>query len=319
MTYFLGIDGGGTKTEAVLANEHGFVVSIGKSGGSNPNFVGRDVSFASIICATKAALSYINNKMVEQVVVCIPGIKKYSEELYQQLHKLLNVDKSKILIDDDELNSFYGALGKEYGAVVLAGTGSFAMGVNKEGQKCVIGGWGPIIGDEGSGHWIALQALKAVAREHDGIGPTTLLTNMIMRQYGVSNASDIRKVASLDNISVLVPLVLEAAQKGDSIALSIIYRAGIELAKMANAVISKLDLDNGFYDVALAGGISNLGDLIWVSFTATIRSLHERINIIKPKFTPGVGAVMIALKRVGIEWDNNIMNNLKTSYEERVR
>jgi len=319
MAYFLGIDGGGTKTEAVLADEHGFVLSIGKSGGSNPNFVGKEVSFASIICAAKAALACVNNSRIEEVVVCAPGIKKYTEELHQKLEKILNIGKSRILIDDDKLNSFYGALGKEYGAVVLAGTGSFAMGINKYGQKYVIGGWGPIIGDEGSGQWIAVQALKAIAKEHDGIGPTTLLTNMIMRQYGVSDASDIRRVIAIDNISGLVPVVMEAAQKGDSVALSIINRAGVELAKMANAVISKLDLNSSDYEVALTGGISNLGDLLWVPFMATIRSLHEKVNIIKPKFTPGVGAVMIALKRAGIEWCNDIMDNLKTSYEERMK
>jgi len=310
MDYYLGIDGGGTKTEAILADRTGRILGMGRSGGSNPNFVGKKKAFQSILEAIRLTLCELDPKIISHVAICIPGIKKYQ----QGIISLLPFDKERLTISTDELSTFYSALLKEYGVVVLAGTGSFVLGINKRGVKASVGGWGPIIGDWGSGYWIGREALKSVVQEHDGMGSRTLLTEKIINYYGIESINCLRSVLVPDKVSQLASLVYEEALEGDAVALSIINRAADHLGKMAEYVIKKLDMDNVEYDLSLTGGISKLGDLLCQSFQEGLSKTCPFINIIKPRCIPVIGALLLAMKEKGIVWEEDVITKLIISY-----
>lgn len=315
MCYYLGIDGGGTKTEAVLSDFRGNILKVVKSSGSNPIFVGRDTALKNIREVLDNILREANPDKISQIVLCIPGMGKYKEELFM----MPDLDKKRISIEGDDLNTFYGALGKEYGIVVLTGTGSFVLGINKEGRKKVIGGWGPLIGDPGSGYWIGREALRVVTVNFDGLGPKTILTGKIKNFYKIEDTNLLRREVNPENIGLLAPLVLEAALEGDKVAHAIIKRAAKDLAKMAKKIILELKLDKEEYDLTITGGISKFGDILWGPFIKEIRSLYGRINIVRPRFTPSIGSILMALKKDGVEWTDEILNNLKISYEKVIK
>ncbi|MDK2991994.1 MAG: hypothetical protein PWP48_1227 [Clostridiales bacterium] len=310
MRYYLGVDGGGTKTEALVADQNGVIIGVGKSGSSNPHFIDKNMALSALLDAISAALGDINMIDVAKAVICIPGMKKYKSELAERI----GIDESKLFTYADEQNTFVGALGKGYGVVVLAGTGSFAIGVNKNGSSDIVGGWGPVIGDPGSGYWMAVRALQAVAREYDGLAEHTVLTDKIKNHYSIGNINALKGIVSIDNISPIAVLVKEAALEGDEAAKDIVWEAGVELAKMASAVITRLELDHKDYSLALTGGISNFGELIMRPFINALRRNHRNIDIVEPLFAPAVGAVMLAMKEDGISWNEDILNNLKVSY-----
>lgn len=312
MRYYLGVDGGGTKTEALVANQNGVIIGAGKSGSSNPHFVGKNMALSALVDAVSTAIRSINMMDVAKAVICVPGMREYKNELAENI----GIDSDKLFVHADEQNAFVAALGKEYGVVVLAGTGSFVMGINKDGNSDVIGGWGPIIGDPGSGFWIAVRALQAVANEYDGFLGHTVLTDKIKAYYSIETISALKRVVSADNVSHIAVLVKEAALEGDKIAESIIKEAGVELAKMASAVITRLGLDHADYSLALTGGISNFGELIMKPFINTLRTSHRNIKIKEPLFPPVIGSVMLAMKQDGISWSEDILNNLRSSYME---
>jgi len=315
MVYYLGIDGGGTKTEALLSDAVGNILRIIKAAGSNPNFVGKDSALKTIIELLSSILREIDLNEISQAVLCIPGIRDYKEELFE----MIDFDRKRIHVEGDDLNTFYGALCKEYGAVVLTGTGSFVLGIDKTGKKKVVGGWGPLIGDLGSGYWMGVSALKAVTKYFDGLGRKTVLADKIKKFYGIEDISLLRRVVNHSDISLLTPLILEAVSEKDKISLSIVKKAAKDLAKMAKRVILELKLDEEEYDLAIAGGISNFGKILWEPFTREIRSRYRKINITKPQFTPSVGSILIALKEDNIPWSYKILKNLKTSYERMMK
>jgi len=312
MRYFLGVDGGGTKVEAILTDQNGQIVGAGRSGASNSYFVGKDAALTTVSNAVNSALDTVDRSDVAKVAICSAGMKKYRGELVESL----GIAGDRVILQADELNVFISALGKEYGAVVLAGTGSFAMGINKKAVRVTIGGWGPVIGDPGSGRWMAVQALQAVAMEYDGIGPSTLLTEKIKGYYSIDNMDDLRRVVVMGNVNAVPFLVKEAVQAGDRVASTIINAAAGILASMANVIITRLDLDHSDYELALTGGISNFGEFILQPFMNAVRSVHQNIMIIKPRFAPVLGSVMIAAKEDNVKWSEETLSNLKESYEK---
>jgi N-acetylglucosamine kinase-like BadF-type ATPase len=312
MGYYLGIDGGGSKTEALMSDENGFIIKAVKGGASNPHFTGREAALDALRHVITMAIEDIDVAVLRKVAVCISGVKTYRSEISE----MIGIDKERVAFYTDELNTFIGALAKDYGVIVLAGTGSFAMGKDKDGRECIIGGWGPIIGDPGSGYWIALRALRTAAMEYDGLSGHTALTDKIKEYYGIESINELKRVVSMDNVSPVAALVKEAAQEKDEQAIAIVRETARQLAQMAGAVIDRLKIDDGDYSLALTGGISNFGQLLMPCFVDTIRANYHNINIVEPLFPPAIGAVMLAMKEDGICWDENILNNLKISYRK---
>lgn len=314
MKQYMGIDGGGTKTEFVVCDERGHISKITRTGPSNPIFIDEKVAFSNLDEGIKQLLNK-NNYLFECCTICIPGIKYFAaniEKNYSQISK-------KVIIGADELNTYYSALGDTSGVVVLSGTGSFAIGENSNNEIKSFGGWGPLVGDEGSGYYIGILCLKEVIRAYENKITTTLI-NEIKKYFNIDDICKLRSVLykeeiSRENIARLSKVVKDMAEVGDQIAIQIINKAGGKLADLAKTAIEQLELQNEPISVVLTGGVSKMKELIDIPFAKSIKDTYPKVKIQQPRFEPSVGALILSLKESNVEVNQDILNELEESYK----
>ncbi|MFY9573037.1 MAG: BadF/BadG/BcrA/BcrD ATPase family protein, partial [Blastocatellia bacterium] len=219
--YFLGIDGGGTKTNAVVTDSSFRIIGEGFSGAANPLRVGLEEAVAHIDEAVAEACSQagIERDDVDSACAAIAGINHpiHYHTMKDALDEALRVAGLELVTDARA--ALEGALDGKPGVVVIAGTGSIAIGINEAGQQARAGGFGPTLSDEGSGYDIAQRALKAVVSSFDGRSSRTALAERICSRLGVAGPSDLPGViynsdSEPVDIAPLAELVHEAACKG---------------------------------------------------------------------------------------------------------
>src|ERR1700686_136401 len=185
MTYFLGVDGGASKTAALVTDENGSPLGDGLAGPSNPPRVGIETASRNIERAVNKALGAADVPSRE-IVWAYCGIAGADHPAHrQEVVDSLSIffPRGNFTVDNDARIALTGAVGYGGGVVVIAGTGSVAFGRNEKGEEARAGGWGPIVGDEGSAYGIARAGLAAVLRAFDGRGQKTLITDLLERDY----------------------------------------------------------------------------------------------------------------------------------------
>jgi N-acetylglucosamine kinase-like BadF-type ATPase len=207
----------------------------------------------------------------------------------------------QMTVEIDARIALAGATDLEQGVVIIAGTGSIAYGVNQQRRYERAGGWGPAMGDEGSGHYIGRRALEAVVSAYDTRSQPTTMTEAVCRHFGVSSPPDLPLVIYespnrlSDEISALARIVVRAAREGDSAAKSIITEAAVELARAVVAVIERLGLQEQAFRVAYVGGVFEAGEIIIKPMTDAIRMVAPRAFVGPPLNPPVIGAARLAL------------------------
>ena len=308
MAYVLGIDGGGTKTVALAADLQGNVLGRGISGASNYQTVGLAQALVAIEEASEGAIAAAGITAREFEVAC-PGLAGAGRErdrvLLLPAIKKLNLAE-KVILEHDAAIALAGALACQPGVVILAGTGAMAFGMNSVGEKRRAGGWGSILGDEGSAYYIGRRALAAVCRAYDGRGPETMLMNSLMEHLGLTDFTDIvkeiySKQTSPEAIASLAPLVSQAAKDGDEPAATILRDAAEELALTASAVIGGLNMQDEAFQVAISGGVFEAGEPMLTPFSEYLKLTAPHAQIIPPRFEPAMGAIFLALQAVGVD------------------
>jgi N-acetylglucosamine kinase-like BadF-type ATPase len=298
---FLGIDGGGTKTHAIITTASYKIIGEGFSGASNPVRVGFDTAVANINQAIKQACeqAHIAPHDIAAGCAAIAGISHpiHYHTMRKALDARLRMDHLELVTDARA--ALEGALDGRQGIVLIAGTGSIAMGMNDARKVERSGGWGPTLGDEGSGYDIARQALKAVAASFDGRAPRTMLTERICRELGITSAKDLPGViynneAASTQIASLARLVADAAAEGDAVARQILAQAGRDLGELAVSVIHKLHLEAAAFRVAYVGSVFKAGDCVLEPLRAAVLRVAPRAEVGPPLRSPEIGAVKLA-------------------------
>ena len=197
-----------------------------------------------------------------------------------------------------------GGVGRRHGVVLIVGTGAIAYGVNAQGKARRADGWGYIIGDEGSGLWIGQEGLRAVARAYDGRGPATTLEEILLSHLGLTDASELVTLVYAGDFGVpalagLAPLVSQAAQAGDIVALSILQEAGQRLSSTLRAVIGGLNMADGCFEVVLMGGVLQARDSVWKTVVAALGNIAPHAEVIEPRHDAAVGAALLAKQGTG--------------------
>lgn len=316
--HVLGVDGGGSRTRCVITSLSGHILARGSGGPSNPLTAGFDGAADAIQTAVEEASRRCGINSFIASVMGLAGTERAStiEALVSQMTRL---DLGELMIIGDAQVALAGATGCRPGVVVISGTGSIAYGENERGETAWAGGWGWRLGDEGSGYDIGHRALIATLRDQDGRGPSTLLTESIRGALGLGNLDDLvdltygRNMGS-EEVAALAGLVGEAAGEGDNVALRILEGAGVELGVAASAVIGRLGL-TGSFTLGLVGGVFKLGSLIRESLERSVRRTAPDCVISRPRFPPEVGAALLALREVGIEFDNGFLDTMDASFE----
>ena len=240
--YFLGVDGGQSNTTAMIGDQTGCVIGVGRSGPSN--HVGASEGRAKFISAIQSALNEacgqaeLDAGTIRFRSACL-GFSGGPTDKESILSEILASDRT--LVTDDAFIALAGATADEPGVVVIAGTGSIAWGRNSEGNTARAGGWGYLFGDEGGGFWIARQALRAALRLEEGWGVPTSLRARLLDYTGARNMNDLLHRCYTPEfprprVASLSILVNHAAESADPVALEILDSAARELALLALAV-----------------------------------------------------------------------------------
>ena len=302
---FLGIDGGGTKTHAVLIDEFEEIAGEGISGASNPLRVGIERAVSNIFKATENACDAAGRSRADIVAIeCgLAGVRR--EDLRRSVHQRIseNYRINAVEVVTDAEIALYGVNSGKAALVVVAGTGSVCLGRNDKGETAIAGGWGPLAGDEGGGAGIARRALQAVAKAVDGRGNSTILSRYATEYFRTSTPEDVMVAIytpQTDNAKIagFARFVVKAAKEKDKIALEILREGGAELGIAATAVIKKLKLQKKTLPVGFVGSIFRAGKLITDSLIETVHRTAPHAFLVEPKLSPAQAAAKMAVELI---------------------
>jgi N-acetylglucosamine kinase-like BadF-type ATPase len=211
--------------------------------------------------------------------------------------------KSHLLVVNDALVALVAGVGSEPGVVLIAGTGSIAYGVNPAGLAARAGGWGFVLGDEGSGYWIGRQALAAVVREADGRAAPTQLTPLVLEHFHLAKVDGlVREVydrgLNRHAIAAIAGLVGKARDGGDVTSAEILNRASDELTRAASSVVSRLEMRGLAFGTVLSGGMFRAIPWLVTDVTRGLAEVAPRSVVTPLRVEPAMGAVHLALREL---------------------
>ena len=300
----IGIDGGGTKTTALVADDQG--TPIGEATGA-PSAVRPDrvEESAAIIEATaREALHQAGSEEAPRVIcVGVAGVGRESLrlELWESLNSRDLADE--VVVHTDYSIAFDDAFGQGTGILLMAGTGSVAVGRGPTGAMARCGGWGPDFGDEGGGAWIGRRALSIVAAATDGREPETALTGAVLTATESSEVADLiawAATATPSELATLAPVVFQAADAGDRRANSLLDLATEELALHVRALARQLFSDErAAIPMAVSGGLLGRGGALRKRVTQRLKHAVPGAQLAGEDVVPARGAVRAALHFLG--------------------
>jgi N-acetylglucosamine kinase-like BadF-type ATPase len=208
--------------------------------------------------------------------------------------------KARVLVVNDALVALEAGAPGQPGVVIISGTGSICYGRNDEGQAARSGGWGYILGDEGSGYWIGRRALAAVVRHADGRGPATTLGPRILRHFRVRGVPDLVQEVHLRDprrhrVASIAGAVQEACDEGDVVARTIVEAASEELVNAAGSVAERLEMRGAVFPLVLAGGVLRVLPALRERLLHRLPDVAPRSQAALLTEEPAVGAVRLAL------------------------
>ena len=300
MLHVLGIDAGGTKTVCLLADDQGQVIAESRRGGANLQAVG-ELEVEKVL--HEVMEEAIGNRAIVPAAIClgIAGVDRPDDSaVVDGIMRRIGY-KARVVVVNDALVALEAGAPGQAGVVVISGTGSISYGRDGRGQAARSGGWGYVLGDEGSGYWIGRAALRAVLREADRRGPATLLSGLLLEHFGVPQAQGLIHEVYNTNlkpaaIGALSRCVQAAFSQGDQVAIGILRGAADELEASALSVARRLELIGESFVFILAGGIFRA--VPWLE-----QELERRLPLSAPRSRvrlldrePATGAVAIALQ-----------------------
>ncbi len=301
----LGLDGGGTNTVCLLANaETGEVLGRGVGGPSNIQAVGVENGLKALDDAIDRSFQAAGISRVTVAGACLGLAGVDRQEGLDVIHgwaaRVALADKTTVANDATLLLA--AGTPEGWGLAVIAGTGSIAFVRTPSGEVGRCGGWGYLLGDEGSAYMIALMALRAACRAVDKVGPPTVLVERFVRRMALAGPPDLipavyRGAWDRTAIASLAPMVLDAGAEGDAVAAGIIDHETWELARTAAGAAKNIGLMSGV-PVALAGGVLLHSELFRTKFLAAMTALGITPGPVQLVNDPAVGAVVLARKSI---------------------
>ena len=295
--YFVGVDGGGTKTALVACTVEGQEVASSLCGPLNYNFIGIDDALKNLCEGVEslglpkgsiAAIGIGDPSIDDQAES--PMAKKFANRAGKLLHAPVYVRS------DAYMTLFALTGGKKPGVLVISGTGSMAIGENQDGEILVSGGWGRITGDEGSGYYIGREGICAALRAADAVAPQTTLTTAALSYFGVCNPRQLIPVfygEEEPDVAGFSRCVAKCATDGDKIAKAILLDAADRLVRYASALVYYCHPDV----VGVWGSVLCKNNIIREAFENGIKEKFPYIQIREPDISAELAAALYAAKR----------------------
>ncbi len=307
MKYFLGVDGGATKTEAVIIDEQEKILGRALGGPVNYHEGGEELTKKNIEETIKDCLheAKTDTADVSFAILGLAGKDTREDEL-----KLAGIAKNlldssfadKVKVVSDVEIAYQSCIDKDYGIVIIAGTGANCFGKGKNGELAWAGDWGYLLGDQGSGFALGLGALKRVMREFDGRGVATTLTGLIIEKLSLNSPFDLvgftyQAPVPVKEIAGLAPLVFSASEQGDKTAQDLVNKLIIEMVLSVQAVARKTNLTNEEFELGLVGGLFK-ENLVIKLLEREIKKILPQAKIVLPKMEPAMAAAKMAKEEI---------------------
>lgn len=301
--WVFGIDGGGTTARLRVESLRGELLFLTEASSVNPRSVGWDGArgeleklFAELYKGTKLSPDACAAGFAGIAGIDRPDDAPMMTAILRDAGEF-GID-TVIEVKNDSIPALAGAFGEMKGILLIAGTGSIAVGTDGAGRTVRSGGWGHVLGDEGSAYWVGLRALNAAVRFHDRRGPQTDLLGRALAYFGekepfslipaVYEPFDKAKIAAFARIAA------EERERGDEVAVSIFKSAAEELASLAISVAIRLGQAQTGGSIAFAGGFISNNELLWRDTEARILSSLPRHTILEPRADAASGACLLA-------------------------
>jgi glucosamine kinase len=326
MMFVSGVDGGATKTVAVVGRLDGTLMASARAPPSNYHNVGvgkaaRSIRTSVLLACTHAHASASN---LEPVVMGLAGMDSPRDfRAGERVADLTEIGKRRIVVHDSVIAIYAATLGRP-GIVINAGTGSFAAGIGLDGKPIRASGWGNIIDDEGSAYDIGRRAMRAALRALDGTERKTTIAKLLVRKFRLHTLEDIvyevhNKPMSTREISSISKLVAQAAVNGDQVARSIFAYEARVMASFVSAIARRLEMTKTRPDIYCTGGVFKAGPVLLNPFRRELRKEVPRFVLRHPRFEPVIGAFILALKEHGVAVRGMTSTNLRASYRRHER
>jgi glucosamine kinase len=309
MKFVIGLDGGGSKTAAVLMCEDGDVLARGQGGPANRNFVPPEAVNQSVRQAISEAIAKLP---ADGQIIAVGGHIIAPTELFAVALHELTPGLPYHDFAEAEIAAV-GIVGREQpGVVLIAGTGSQATAFGAQGQRKSVGGWGTPLGDEGGAGWIGWAALRAATRAYEGRATPTCLTEAIYAHFHIANLWELiaplyRGDLPRHQIAALAPLVARCAAEGDVAARQIMQEGGAELALLAATAARHAGLSGSAFPVVTAGGVFRAGAVLITSLAARLAELEPGASFCPPRYPPEVGGALLTLKICRSDWQSDLL------------
>ncbi len=304
--YILGVDGGGTKTRAGIADMRGNVLTTALAGPCNFQSIGRDAAKGEIRRSIDRACAAagIAPEQIASAAYGIAGADREKDfDIVGGFVSEINPAAHFVLCNDTTLILRAGTK-DGVGVAAVAGTGSNTMGFNEKGDHVKVGGFGPFSGDSGSSFDISSKGLVAAWKAEDGRGPKTIIVDMICEALKLDNLMDIVEQTYFDSynpcfrLNEHTPIVFEAAKKGDKVAQRILRRTGHECGAEILSCMRRLFKDKSrAVPIVLGGSIYQKGvsPLFVQSVEEKVRRVYPKIKLVRLKYDPCLGALFLAM------------------------
>ncbi|WP_042222330.1 N-acetylglucosamine kinase [Oceanobacillus manasiensis] len=317
MAYYIGIDGGGTKTHALLADGNGTIISQAISGASNPNAIGEQ----QLIEVFQSLFKELDNeegtrlKKVKVVYAGIAGSANPANRTILEAILASILPQAKIVVEPDAICALYSGTYGKAGIVQIAGTGSIAYGMNESGEQERVGGWGYLIGDEGSGYAIGRAGITAALKSLDGREEPTILLKMLYDHFNVSHPQElIKSVYDAEQPkSVIAPLsriVFQAYLKDDPVAQTILEQSAKDIASQIKALYRKLFNGEERTKVVLCGGVFQEKGIMPRLLEKNLEDVLQ-LMLVQPEIPPVGGSLIGAYKQANIQINTHILEQMK--------
>jgi len=302
----MGIDGGGSKTLALLAGADGQVIGRGLAGPSNYQVEGIPAARAALREAVSQAFHAASVPVKKLAALCLgmAGVSRPTDR--QWLDDWLAAGREgladRVEIVTDGALLLWAGTPQGWGIGVVSGTGSIAMGSTQQGRWARAGGWGPLLGDEGSAYAMGMAALHAITQAADGRGPLTRLTSLVLETWDLPEPASLvgyiyQHGESHRRIASLGPVVSQAATQADEVALGIQTQVSVDLARMAVSVAHQLDFTSAV-PCALGGGVLIHNQAVVDGLIEAARRDNLTLAPVEKVSEPATGAVRLALRAV---------------------
>ncbi|OPG96832.1 hypothetical protein B2I21_17350 [Chryseobacterium mucoviscidosis] len=317
MRVYVGVDGGGTNTDAAIISESGEILARLSGGPTNPHSVPPEQALSELQRVLEQLFNLVSDLSTNCEGICLgmSGIDTIQErqliaDAVNNYMKNSNRHKSDAcpvwVVSEGEI-ALMASLGHTHGVLCISGTGSIVYGFTLEGERYRAGGWGHLLGDEGSGYRIGQRALQVIMQSYDGVLPPTGLTPLLIKKLNLQDISELKaRVYQSDwgktETASIARLAIEAAESGDEAARALIIDEAGQLAITAKALIARHP-EFATTQIVLSGSLFRYAALFRNTFIQKLSGYYEELDFVyrEDAPAPAVGAAQLARRRCSLK------------------